>query len=271
MVDDPVRYDLASSVRDALALHVRVGRECIVTFDNGNKYSAAEGASRSDKALPEIFELMWQLNRDGLADDSLGSTTHTSGSLRHTIARLTSRLTETIGNNPFNYVELGPEPAKTSHILARLLDLGADVRSYTAVDINPASKPVVLQEIGSVLARDCVHYREKLFEDVTPDDVHRSRAPSVFTMLGFEEGNDQPQNTATTLSQMMLPGDFLISEMQLLPRAGWQPIFDFYALPAMRRFSQVVLSRYVEASDSIYGIYLVPVDLGEGWGRPWWR
>ncbi len=57
-MDDPVRYDLASSVRDALALHVRVNRECIVTFENANKYSAAEGANRSNEALPEIFKLM---------------------------------------------------------------------------------------------------------------------------------------------------------------------------------------------------------------------
>ena len=31
----------------------------------------------------------------------------------------------------------------------------------------------------------------------------------------------------------------------------------------MRRFFQVVLSRYTEEENSRYGIFLVPVDLGE--------
>lgn len=221
MVGNPFRYDLASSVRDALAFHARTSRERIVTFNNANKYSVSDGVNHDDEALPEIFELMWQLNRDGLADDSLGSATHASGFLRDSLAKRTFTLAEAVGGNPFNYVELGPEPTKTTHILSRLLDLGADVRSYTAVDINPASKPVVIKQISSVLPQGCVHYREQLFEDVTSDDVHISGAPSVFIMLGFEEGNDHPQNIAAMLAQMMLPGDYLISEMQLLPRAGW--------------------------------------------------
>ena len=92
MVGNPFRYDLASSVRDALAFHARTSRERIVTFNNANKYSASDGVNHDGEALPEIFELMWQLNRDGLADDSLGSATHASGSSRDSLAKLTFTL-----------------------------------------------------------------------------------------------------------------------------------------------------------------------------------
>lgn len=54
MVGNPVRYDLASSVRDALAFHARTSRERIVTFNNANKYSASDGVNHDDEALPEI-------------------------------------------------------------------------------------------------------------------------------------------------------------------------------------------------------------------------
>lgn len=61
-------------------------------------------------------------------------------------------------------------------------------------------------------------------------------------MLGFEEGNLHPAEIRHLLANALTPRDLFLSEMQLLPKENWLPIFGFYDLPEMRRFSKITLS-----------------------------
>ena len=78
-------------------------------------------------------------------------------------------------------------------------------------------------------------------------------------MLGFQEGNESPRRMAGMFRRMLDPGDVLLAEMQLLPRANWLAVFDFYSNELMRRFSKIGLRKMFGEIDSVYGVVLVPV------------
>ncbi|MGW4393676.1 hypothetical protein ACWEHA_00155 [Amycolatopsis nivea] len=255
---------LAGLVRDSLAKHLGVRPDDVVIPDNAEKYAEPVAGTSGGAALRKIFELMWGLNRAGLADESLGSTRYARRSLRDALRAVLDRTVSAMGGDAFEYLELGPEPAKTTHIIDHLVRHGADVRGYTAVDINPYSRPAVVEHVREVLPDRPVRFRQELFADVTAARCHRPGVRNVVTMLGFEEGNDHPAANAAMLDRILAPGDLLLSEMQLLPRTSWLPIFEFYSSAPMREFSETVLARHYGPAESEYGIYLLPVALGGG-------
>lgn len=256
--------ELSDLVRNSLSTYLGVRSDDVVIPDNADKYAEALPGASDGAALRDIFEIMWELNRDGLADESLGNTCHAQRSLRDALRAVLDHTLTAMSGDQFEYLELGPEPAKTAHIIDYIVRHGADLHGYTAVDINPYSRKVVTEHVAEVLPNRPSRFRQELFADVTAESCHRPGVRNVVTMLGFEEGNEHPAVNAEMLDRILAPGDLLLSEMQLLPRTSWLPIFDFYSTAHMRRFSETVLARHYGPAKSDYGIYLLPVSLDGG-------
>jgi hypothetical protein len=84
---------------------------------------------------------------------------------------------------------------------------------------------------------------------------------NLVTMLGFEEGNEDPWALGQLLGRIMGPGDLLLSELQISD-GGWAPIQGFYGHLAMRRFSRLAFeSSWGSDLRTCYGVSVVPVVL----------
>lgn len=231
--------DLPGEVRAALSTYLRVDPADVVIPDNAHKYAENDADTAGSAALKKIFQIMWELNRQGLSSDSLGNTRWVRRPLREALRAILGHALDAMGSDPYQYTELGPEPAKTTHIITYLIRHGADLRRYTAIDINPYSRSPVTEQVSQVLPNRPVRYREQVFANVTAGNCRCRGMHNLVTMLGFEEGNEHPATNASMLGSMLDPGDLLLSEMQLLPKTSWLPIFEFYSTDLMRRFSHV--------------------------------
>ncbi len=247
-----------------MSLHLRVPESEIIVSPNEEKYHEKADPARETKSLGEVFRLMRELNEVGISDPLLGTTEHRDGHTFSETLRLSAKdAADTAGNGPLQYTELGPEPTKTRFILEALLEEGVDPLYYAGVDINPTSRRTMEREIADLLPEERINYYLVLFENLKETGFRIPGVRNLVTMLGFEEGNEHPSKTHEMLDGVLDVGDLLLSEMQLLPKGGWSPIFDFYQSEKMRRFSEVALQRTHPNLRSEYGVYLVPVSLGE--------
>ena len=71
-----------------------------------------------------------------------------------------------------------------------------------------------------------------------------------------------PRDTRSLLRRVTRKGDSILSEMQVLPLTGWDPVIGFYELEEMQRFSKNCVSRAYGMVDSKYHIAIadIPID-----------
>lgn len=253
--------EIAAKIKTSLASFLRRNESDILIPLNVEKYHDTTTPSKKEEKLEEIFSLMWQLNEQGLRDSSIGNTEQRAFPLSSALDAVLRDLIRHAEAQALQYVELGPEPAKTKYILRQFERNGADVQRYTCVDINPNSRETMFNELAEVLGEERVYYQQTLFSELPSVDYRVPDARNVVTMLGFEEGNEHPAVVANLLDEILEPGDYFLSEIQLLSRTDWSPIFNFYQSELMRRFSKVTLQRNVPGAESEYGVYLIPVAL----------
>ncbi|WP_428674981.1 hypothetical protein [Roseibium sp.] len=257
---------LQHRVHRSIASHTEFGLDRIFTQDNRVKYSS--GASRETAAdhLDEVFRLMRALNREGLGTEDLGRLTMEGTSFRDALWQICAQIAENAAGSPLVYVELGPEPVKTGFIIRTLQAMGVRIDRYVAVDINPMSTAHMRPALEEILTGTRLDFVTTSFDAFRLNDVLKSDAPpALVTMLGFQEGNDDPFVVNGWLRDIARPGDLLLSESQLYNAGQIGKIPVFYAHPAMQRFSRIAFEQAVDrTAPTLNRFFLLPVVFRDG-------
>lgn len=258
----PVSHSASLGVRDqvraSLSHYVGIPADRIYIPDNSEKYGSD---GREDDSLNEVFDIMWKLNESALSSSTIGATGSSCTILPRALDLIVDDIIYHCQGMQLQYVELGPEPSKTAHILNRLVKAGIDIQRYTAVDINPASRAVMIDEVSRILPRQIIDSQNSLFGELHTTDYRMPNTIKIYTMLGFEEGTEHPCVVAEMLGNLLDQRDLFLSEMQLLSKTGCRPIVDFYHTDLMRRFSEISLQREFPGARADYAVHLVPVEL----------
>ena len=261
---------LTTKTPETLETHIRLGianlsgilSHRIQSQPNREKYSRSWDDTDDDQNLSEVFDLMRSLNEKAVTDERIGCNTHGGWNFRESLARFATDLAETMNGVPFTYVELGPEPVKTSFLINRLRANGAQIRHYIGVDINPASTMPMHDALSEFLDPAGIAFRLKDFADLRASDIHVGNMPSVITMLGFQEGNEHPATITQRLARVATSGDLIASEMQVAESWTASQIRMFYAAPEMRRFSRLAFERMIGNVPSTYRVYTPTISVG---------
>ncbi|MFC6300953.1 hypothetical protein GNF76_23685 [Pseudomonas sp. CCM 7893] len=221
--------------------HGLVGR--IWTIENAEKYSTlSEHLSDINQHVSEeIFALMTSLNTEGVTNVDLCASSCGRGSLGELLWSVASDLADLLGQDSLHYVELGPEPVKTSVLMGYLLESGVEQRYYTAVDINRASHTVMRNAVEPLLETPqgfC--YLATDFRDLRRHHLERGQDATLITMLGFQEGNELPDTIGEIIRQVGGTRTYVLSEMQLSTGDGDGHIHRFYGHDCMSRFSDLI-------------------------------
>jgi len=257
---------LQQKVHRAIAAHTEFSLDRILTQDNRVKYTNAGSQETSTGHLDEVFQLMRQLNEGGIASATLGQLRENGRSFRSALEESCQAIARSLAGEPLVYVELGPEPIKTGFILKTLLRMGVTIDRYIAVDINPKSSGPMKDALSAILPATPLTFVTASFEDFRLADTVGKDAPhAVVTMLGFQEGNDDPFVVNDWLANIARPGDLLLSESQLYTAGQVDKISGFYAHPAMQRFSRIAFERAVDRSQpTLNRFFLLPVAFRDG-------
>lgn len=282
--DDAASLSLQNRVHRAIASHTEFSLDRIVTQDNRVKYSVAAGQSdavartgATDQTsagkgeagaehLDEVFQLMRQLNEVGVTSRSLGCLTENGRSFRQALNDICVHIASVVGNRPMTYVELGPEPVKTTFIITALLELGVTLERYVAVDINPKSSAPMRSALQGILPDTPLEFVTGAFETFRLEEhAGGTAAPALITMLGFQEGNDDPFTVGEWLRNIARPGDLMLSESQLYTENRVDRIPGFYAHPAMQRFSRIAFEQAINRHlPTLNRFFLLPVPFRDG-------
>ncbi len=262
----PQSLSLRERIQSAIALHTEFQPDSILTQENRDKYSAQGSNEDTSDHLVEVFDLMRELNEQGLASETLGQSQTSSRSFRKALFEICESIAQNIGAQPLTYVELGPEPVKTSYILHALQELGIEIGRYIAIDINPESTAHMRPVLEKILPGIPLDFVTTTFEAFRiPDTPSHQDGPALITMLGFQEGNDDPAVVNKWLREIARPGDYLLSENQLHTQTHLGKISEFYRHPAMLRFSRIAFEKAVAAeTQSLNRFFLLPVVLHDG-------
>jgi len=252
---------LSDKVQRTVAQQSRYPIQSIITQENKEKYFDADNPYAADDNLQEVFSLMRELNRQALANSHLCKQTPTGISFTDALTNSIEAVVKKFKNRAIHYIELGPEPMKTRFILKQLMDQGVIIESYIGVDINPASCVEMKEKLKPLLDEDKIQHRISLFENFNVNDVRHNETPALITMLGFQEGNEEPAVMRRWMSQIASQGDYLLSEMQILDEGHEAAVEKFYYNPLMQRFSRIAFERAFGDIPSEFKIFLIPVDL----------
>jgi len=234
---------LGGRVRRALTHHIGYAGSDIDIQENKVKYFNPANPLSPDSKLEEVFGLMRGLNRAALADPHLCRNGSGGHSFSEALSDAADAAARRFAGREIHYVELGPEPTKTAFILRRLIERGVRITSYVGVDINPASVAAMRQDLAAILDPDRIRYRVTPFERFRVDDVREDATPALVTMLGFQEGNEDPLTASAWLQRIAGPGDIVLAEMQVMPETGSEAVMKFYRHPLMARFSRLAFER----------------------------
>ena len=176
------------------------------------------------------------------------------------------KIVQRLNGRELIYVELGPEPIKTSFILQRLLDFGVSIARYIAVDINPASEAPLRPVFERILGTTPVDFVNASFDEFSLNAyLGQTQTPALITMLGFQEGNDDPHTITNWLQNIARKDDMLLSEVQLYSNSSALNISSFYRNPMMQRFSRIAFEQAVkDTAISVGRFYLLPVQTSDG-------
>ena len=257
---------LQQKVHLAIAAHTEFSLDRVLTQDNRVKYTNAGSQETATDHLEEVFHLMRQLNEGGIASKTLGRLQEGGRTFREALEQSCAAIADALPEKRLTYVELGPEPVKTSFILKALTGLGVVIDRYVAIDINPKSAAPMRSALASVLPGTELTFFTASFEDVRLAELIGDSAPTALvTMLGFQEGNDDPFIVNDWLARIARPGDFLLSESQLYTTGQVDKISGFYAHPAMQRFSRIAFERAVDRNlPTLNRFFLLPVAFKDG-------
>ncbi len=257
---------LEMNVKKALYSHTEFSAQQIITQSNKYKYHDAVAPNKSHDYLTEIVDAMASLNKQGLTNESLGQISHEGMSFKDALESSIEKVAQRLNGKGLIYVELGPEPIKTSFILQKLLDLGVNITRYIAVDINPASEAPLRPIFEGILGKTPVDFVNASFEDFSLNAyLGATDEPALITMLGFQEGNDDPYTITNWLQQIARTDDMLLSEVQLYSNTSAINISSFYRNPMMQRFSRIAFEQGVKDSAiSVGRFYLLPVQTSDG-------
>ncbi|PVB60071.1 hypothetical protein DCO57_19295 [Labrenzia sp. 011] len=230
------------------------------------KYTNAGRREHATDHLDEVFRLMRELNLAGIGSPGLGRLGEQGTSFRDALVQICSKIAQICGSGPLIYVELGPEPIKTGFILRTLMDLGVVIDRYIAVDINPMSVSHMRPALQEILPDTPLEFITTSFDAFRLSDaVEDGGLPALVTMLGFQEGNDDPYTVNGWLRDIARPGDLLLSESQLYAAPQIGKIPEFYAHPAMQRFSRIAFEQAVDGTaPSMNRFFLLPVPFQDG-------
>lgn len=264
--EEQLTETLEAKVVESLYNHTEFAPGRIFSQTNKVKYYDPAQPLQEHDYLNEIFNAMACLNKQGLQQNSLGKLSEDGLSFQEAILEACKSLAEQFYDLPITYVELGPEPIKTAYILKSLLLLGVKIRRYIAVDINPVSKTSMLPALNEILSGVPIDFVTTSFEDfkletfldAQNDDHHYS--PALITMLGFQEGNDEPSIMIDWMQNIARSGDLLLSEVQLYNLETGTNIPEFYRNPLMQRFSRIAFERAFSGTfPSLNRFFLLPV------------
>jgi len=276
-------------VAESIARHSKIAPENIIVLDNSDKYcpdgiksknTTSQQEQDEEESLAAIFDTMACLNRAALSDQTLCAGPSGSGpSFRSALLSATDELVNLAGGRPVRYVELGPEPWKSSAILTRLLDAGVQLCQYVGIDINPESEKTMRDALVPIIGEKRFAYLIADFYKITADDLPAlpgdmsptgSEVVTVMTNLGFQEGNDLPSRLGPMLTRLTKPGNLVLSEMQVLQdQDEASAVEEFYHLPEMLRFSSLVGKKFDphfsldKPEDYEYIFNLVPLHISE--------
>lgn len=259
-------HTLEMNVKKALFSHTEFSAQQIITQSNKYKYHDVGAPTQSHDYLTEIVDAMASLNKQGLTHKNLGQVDSEGVSFKAALETTIKKISQRLGGRQLVYVELGPEPIKTSFILQKLLDHGVKIARYIAVDINPASQAPLRPIFEDILGETPVDFVNTSFEAFSLDAyLGVTEEPALITMLGFQEGNDDPYTITNWLQQIARKDDMLLSEVQLYSNASAVNISSFYRNPMMQRFSRIAFEQGVKDSAiSIGRFYLLPVQTSDG-------
>ncbi|NVZ68435.1 hypothetical protein [Pseudomonas costantinii] len=215
----------------------------IWTIENADKYATASSdvLDRNRQVSEEILGLMTSLNMEGLNRVDLCATPCGKGALGELLRAVADDLVELIGRGQLHYVELGPEPIKTSALIHYLLERGIEPLHYTAVDINQASQGVMRQVVEPLLgAPQGFRYLSTDFRELCRSHIESGQDVTLITMLGFQEGNELPETIGQIIRQIGGARTYVLSEMQLSLPEGDEHIYRFYRHHCMNRFSDLI-------------------------------
>lgn len=214
------------------------------TVENREKYSTlAQPEPRCDaghRFNHEIFLLMRALNEQGVGEDGLCADALGQGALKSVIGKVAERLAALSDGRRLHYVELGPEPIKSSCLLKRIAQTSSSIR-YTAIDINQTSEPAMSDAVRPIVQADgSFNYIAADYHTVTHDVLHHDEELTLITLLGFQEGNELPVSTGRLIRNLAGEKTYILSEMQIYEEGLERPILAFYANPHMQQFSRMV-------------------------------
>ncbi len=257
---------LEMNVKKALYSHTEFSAHQIITQSNKYKYHDVIEPTKSHDYLAEIVDAMASLNMQGLTNETLGQIDPSGVSFKAALETSIEKIVRRLNGRELVYVELGPEPVKTSFILQRLLDLGVSIVRYIAVDINPASEAPLRPIFERILSATPVEFVNASFEDFSLNEhLGATDEPALITMLGFQEGNDDPYTITNWLQHIARKDDMLLSEVQLYSNVSALNISQFYRNPMMQRFSRIAFEQAVKDSAiSVGRFYLLPVQTSDG-------
>ncbi|PRA28287.1 hypothetical protein [Pseudomonas poae] len=215
----------------------------IWTIENADKYAAmsSDFSDRHRQVSEEILRLMTSLNLEGISRADMCATPCGKGALGGLLRTVADDLVELVGQGGLHYVELGPEPIKTSALIHHLLESGTKPLHYTAVDINETSQSVMREVVAPLLAApEGFRYLATDFRTLRRRHIECGQDMTLITMLGFQEGNELPHTIGEIIQRVGGARTYVLSEMQLSTPEGDEHIHRFYRHDSMRRFSDLM-------------------------------
>ncbi len=164
---------------------------------------------------------------------------------------------------PLVYAELGPEPVKTRYIIENLLNCDVRIERYIAVDINPASQTHMRPVLKDILPDTPIDFAVTSFGQFRLDQfLDKQNAPTLITMLGFQEGNDDPHIYVGLAFPDCARGGSVVVRSPAFKRAQCGANFRIYAHPLMQRFSRIAFEQFIgQKPPSLNRFFLLPVTL----------
>ncbi|WP_144175252.1 hypothetical protein [Pseudomonas sp. Kh13] len=250
-------------VVDALARTPSYQHARLWTVENHEKYSTLaqpephlEDGHRFNH---EIFLLMRALNEQGVGEDGLCADARGQGALKSVIDNVAERLAALSSGRRLHYVELGPEPIKSTCLLKRIAQTSSSIR-YTAIDINQTSEPAMSEAVRPIVQADgSFNYIAADYRTVTHDALRHDQELTLITLLGFQEGNELPVSTGRLIRNLAGDTTYILSEMQVYEEGLERPILEFYANPNMLQFSRMVALQQGFTPSGEHEAILVPL------------
>ena len=183
---------------------------------------------------------MKTLNVEAISDPTLCADSNGNNSLKDIIGHLSTKLTQLSNGKSVHYIELGPEPIKTSLLIKNIKSVAKDL-FYTSIDINETSEQAMRDAVIPLLeSSKHFNFIADDYRNVVRSQIEHGQHLTIITMLGFQEGNELPSTIGDLINAMGGQSTHILSEMQLFNKDRENQIFDFYANVNMLRFSQLV-------------------------------